>query len=108
MRHGPPAVVTGMTGTGRSELLATWITALCARYTTADVTFLLADFKGGTAFEPLASLPHVTGVITDLDARSAGRAIDSLRAEIRHRESILARAGQRDVAAADQIGRAPV
>ncbi|TFV83638.1 cell division protein FtsK [Microbacterium sp. dk485] len=101
VRDGPHAVVVGMTGAGKSELLVTWVTALCARYSTADVSFLLADFKGGTAFEPLATLPHVTGVITDLDAGSAGRAIDSLRAEVRHRESILARAGERDIAAVD-------
>jgi S-DNA-T family DNA segregation ATPase FtsK/SpoIIIE len=98
---GPHAVVTGMTGAGKSELLVSWILALCARYTTADVAFLLADFKGGTSFQALARLPHVTGVITDLDERSAGRAIESLRAEIRHRESVLARAGVRDVAGAD-------
>jgi S-DNA-T family DNA segregation ATPase FtsK/SpoIIIE len=101
VRDGPHAVVTGMTGAGKSELLVTWVAALCARYTTADVAFLLADFKGGTAFEPLAGLPHVTGVLTDLDGRSAGRAIESLRAEIRHREGVLAGAGERDVRAVD-------
>ncbi|MGP3535300.1 FtsK/SpoIIIE domain-containing protein [Microbacterium sp. RD1] len=98
---GPHAVVTGMTGAGKSELLVTWVTALSARYTTADVCFLLADFKGGTAFEPLRDLPHVTGVLTDLDARGAARAITSLRAEIRAREALLARAGERDVASVD-------
>ncbi|KAA9150282.1 cell division protein FtsK [Microbacterium lushaniae] len=101
VRDGPHAVVVGMTGAGKSELLVTWVTALCARYCTRDVSFLLADFKGGTAFEPLAALPHVTGVITDLDTGSAGRAIDSLRAEVRHREGVLARAGERDIAGVD-------
>jgi DNA segregation ATPase FtsK/SpoIIIE, S-DNA-T family len=101
VRDGPHAVVTGMTGAGKSELLVSWVLALCSAYPTSDVAFLLADFKGGTAFEALASVPHVTGVITDLDERAARRAIESLRAEMRHRESVLARAGVRDIAEVD-------
>lgn len=94
---GPHAVVAGVTGSGKSELLITWILALCATRDPDDVTFLLADFKGGTAFDGLISLPHVTGVITDLDGAGARRAIESLRAELRHREATIAAAGARDV-----------
>lgn len=97
VRDGPHAVVTGTTGAGKSELLTTWIVAMCAAYPTSDVAFVLADFKGGTAFDALRGLPHVTGVVTDLDPGAAVRAIASLRAEVRHRESILAREGARDV-----------
>ncbi len=95
---GPHAVVVGVTGSGKSELLRSWVTGLCARYTPAQVVFLLADFKGGTAFQPLAALPHVTGVITDLDAETAARALGSLRAEVRRRERVLAEANCRDLA----------
>lgn len=35
--------------------------------------FVLVDYKGGTAFGPVAELPHVTSVIADLDARQAER-----------------------------------
>lgn len=94
---GPHAIVAGVTGSGKSELLITWIAALCDAYSTAEVSFLLADFKGGTAFDGLADLPHVTGVITDLDGAGAKRAVESLRAELRWREAQLARAGARDV-----------
>jgi S-DNA-T family DNA segregation ATPase FtsK/SpoIIIE len=94
---GPHAVVAGVTGSGKSELLATWIVSLCATHSTRDVSFLLADFKGGTAFDALADVPHVTGVITDLDGAGARRAIESLRAEVRWREGELARAGARDI-----------
>jgi DNA segregation ATPase FtsK/SpoIIIE, S-DNA-T family len=94
---GPHAVVCGMTGTGKSELLVTWVTALCATRSPTEVGFLLADFKGGTAFDGLADLPHVTGVITDLDGTGARRAIESLRAELRWREQALVRAGARDI-----------
>ena len=94
---GPHAVVAGVTGSGKSELLATWIVALCAAHSTSEVSFLLADFKGGTAFDALTGVPHVTGVITDLDGAGARRAIESLRAEVRWRETELARAGARDI-----------
>lgn len=94
---GPHAVVAGVTGSGKSELLITWVTALCATHTPRDVSFLLADFKGGTAFDSLAHLPHVAGVITDLDGSGARRALQSLSAEVRRREAELTRVGARDV-----------
>lgn len=94
---GPHAVVAGVTGAGKSELLITWILALCATRSADEVTFLLADFKGGTAFDGLAGVPHVTGVITDLDGSGARRAIESLRAELRRREAAIAAAGARDI-----------
>lgn len=95
---GPHAVVVGVTGSGKSELLTAWVTRLCAAYDSSEVAFLLADFKGGAAFDALADLPHVTSTISDLDGGSAARAIQSLRAEIRRRETVLARVGARDIA----------
>jgi S-DNA-T family DNA segregation ATPase FtsK/SpoIIIE len=44
-------------------------------------------------------LPHVTGIVTDLDEGEAERAVSSLRAELRHRETVLLRAGARDISA---------
>ncbi|WP_105567709.1 FtsK/SpoIIIE domain-containing protein [Microbacterium halophytorum] len=98
VHDGPHAVVTGMTGSGKSELLTTWIAALAALRTPEEVTFLLADFKGGTAFAPLLALPHVTGLITDLDGTGSRRAVESLRAELRRREAEIAAAGASDIA----------
>lgn len=94
---GPHAVVAGVTGSGKSELLISWILSLCRTRSPHDVVFLLADFKGGTAFDMLAAVPHVTGVITDLDGTGARRAIESLAAEIRAREAAIAGAGARDI-----------
>jgi len=100
---GPHAVVIGVTGAGKSELLISWVVALAAAHTPQEVSFLLVDFKGGSAFDPLAALPHVTGVLTDLDETAAVRAIESLRAELRHRERVLAGASARDI---DEAGGA--
>ncbi|KQQ00891.1 MULTISPECIES: FtsK/SpoIIIE domain-containing protein [unclassified Rathayibacter] len=95
---GPHAIIGGTTGSGKSELLIAWIVALAARHSPADVTFLLADFKGGAGFAALAELPHVTGVITDLDPGGAARAFASVAAELRRREVVLAEHGVPDIA----------
>jgi len=95
---GPHAVVAGTTGSGKSELLVSWVCSLAATYEPAEVSFLLVDFKGGSAFDPLARLPHCVGLLTDLGPGQAQRALVSLRAEIRQRERLLRRHGARDVA----------
>src|SRR5581483_7758995 len=61
------------------------------------IAFVLLDFKGGAAFHALARVPHVCGVLTDLDVASAQRAVDSLRAELQRRERLLAAAGAGDI-----------
>lgn len=103
--HGPHAIVGGTTGSGKSELLVTWATSLADRYPPDVVTLLLVDFKGGAAFDPLRRLPHVVGVVTDLDVVSAARALESLRAEVRFRERRLRDAGARDIAALPSLPR---
>ncbi|MBO0980609.1 FtsK/SpoIIIE domain-containing protein [Microbacterium sp. SD291] len=97
VEDGPHAIVTGTTGTGKSELLVSWVTAIASEHGPDRVTFVLADFKGGTAFEPLRALPQVAAVITDLDETAARRGVSSLTAELRRREAALAAAGVRDV-----------
>ncbi len=87
---GPHAVVGGTTGSGKSELLISWVAAIAAGYSAAEVNFLLVDYKGGASFGDLVSLPHCVGVITDLDAVTSARAFESLSAELRYRESALA------------------
>ncbi|WP_309708470.1 FtsK/SpoIIIE domain-containing protein [Pseudolysinimonas sp.] len=87
---GPHAVVAGTTGAGKSELLTSWVLGMAAGRSPREVSFVLVDFKGGAAFAPLSGLPHVLGTLSDLDASLARRAIESLRAEVRRREQVLA------------------
>ncbi|MEP6480495.1 MAG: FtsK/SpoIIIE domain-containing protein [Rhodoglobus sp.] len=95
--QGPHAVIGGTTGSGKSELLISWIVAMAGAHPPEQLTFLLVDFKGGSAFALLGALPHTAGIITDLDAAQAARALASLRAELRYRERMLADAAARDV-----------
>lgn len=100
VRDGPHAVVGGTTGSGKSELLIAWVAAMAAGRSTAAVSFLLVDFKGGASFAPLHGLAHCVGVMTDLDQVGALRAIESLQAELRRRERLLAEQQARSIEAA--------
>ncbi|MCQ3810562.1 MAG: hypothetical protein KTV68_08420 [Acidimicrobiia bacterium] len=86
---GPHALVGGTTGSGKSELLRTLVASVAATYSPEQVNFVLIDYKGGSAFDACASLPHVVGLVTDLDDRLAERALRCLEAELRYREQLL-------------------
>ncbi len=90
--QGPHAVVGGTTGSGKSELLVSWVLAMAAVAAPERLTVLLVDFKGGSAFAALEALPHTVGIVTDLDESRATRALESLRAELRYRERAIAAA----------------
>ncbi|MGW5239928.1 FtsK/SpoIIIE domain-containing protein [Monashia sp. NPDC004114] len=98
VRDGPHALVGGTTGAGKSELLRALVAGLAVRSRPDDLTFVLVDYKGGSAFGECAALPHVLGVVTDLDEALTRRALTSLDAELRRRERLLARAGASDYA----------
>src|SRR4029453_7310989 len=90
---GPHVLVAGTTGAGKSELLQTLVCSLALGNRPDEMTFLLVDYKGGAAFRGCAQLPHVVGVVTDLDGHLIARALTSLTAELRRRERLLAGAG---------------
>lgn len=95
--QGPHALVAGTTGSGKSELLVSWVLGLAHARTPDEVTFLLVDFKGGAAFGPIADLPHVLAVVSDLQPRLARRTVAGLRAELLRRERLLAETGARAI-----------
>ena len=90
-RDGPHGMIAGTTGSGKSELLQTLITALAVTHSPAELALFLIDFKGGATFAPLERLPHIVGMVTDLesDAALATRAFTALDAEIDRRKRIL-------------------
>ena len=94
---GPHALLAGTTGSGKSELLISWLVQLALSRAPDHLTLVLVDYKGGAAFGPLADLPHTAGVLTDLDPAGTQRALSSLEAEVRRRERILAAHGAKDL-----------
>ena len=99
VRDGPHALLAGTTGAGKSELLRSLVAGLAVGSSPDHVTFVLIDYKGGSTFDACADLPHVVGVVTDLDEHLANRALRSLHAELRRREQLLRRVGAADLAA---------
>ena len=87
-QDGPHALVAGTTGSGKSELLRSLILSLAASVPPDQLQFALLDFKGGGAFDRVTELPHVGGVVTDLDETLVGRVVASLRAELERREHV--------------------
>ncbi|MFV0309191.1 MAG: FtsK/SpoIIIE domain-containing protein [Desertimonas sp.] len=86
---GPHALVTGTTGSGKSELLRSLVAGLAATLPPDELNIVLVDFKGGAAFDACALLPHTVGMVSDLDEYLAARMLRSLRAEVTYRERVL-------------------
>ncbi len=99
---GPHALLAGTTGAGKSELLRTLVASLAASVDPEHLNFVLIDYKGGSAFDACAGLPHTVGMVTDLDGHLAQRALTCLEAELRHREETLRLVAADDIAAYQQ------
>jgi len=97
-RDGPHGLIAGTTGSGKSELLRSLVAGMAVTTSPRHLTFVLVDYKGGATFDACAALPHVVGVITDLDDQLADRALRSLHAELRRREEVLREHGAADLA----------
>jgi DNA segregation ATPase FtsK/SpoIIIE, S-DNA-T family len=91
-RDGPHALVAGTTGSGKSALLQAFVAALAVANRPDELTFVLVDYKGGAGFGACGTLPHTVGLVTDLDGALAERALISLTAELKRRESLFAEA----------------
>jgi S-DNA-T family DNA segregation ATPase FtsK/SpoIIIE len=90
---GPHGLIAGTTGSGKSELLRTLVTSMAVGTSPEQLTFALVDYKGGGALDECARLPHVVGLVTDLDEQLGERALRCLEAELRHREHALRAVG---------------
>ncbi|MDZ7674105.1 MAG: FtsK/SpoIIIE domain-containing protein [Acidimicrobiales bacterium] len=90
VEQGPHALIAGTSGSGKSELLQSWVAALAARHPPERLTFLFIDYKGGAAAAPFTNLAHNVGSVTNLDERLSRRALVSLRAELDRRMALLA------------------
>jgi len=97
VHDGPHALVGGTTGSGKSELLLAWLLSLADGYSPDRLRMLLFDFKGGATFDAITGLPHVDGLVTDLDGAILDRAVSALQAELRRREAALRASGARTV-----------
>jgi S-DNA-T family DNA segregation ATPase FtsK/SpoIIIE len=92
---GPHGLCVGATGSGKSELLRMLVLSLATTHSPDRLAMVLIDYKGGATFAPFEELPHVAGVITNLedDAGLIERVYASLDGEVKRRQQVLRDSG---------------
>ena len=88
--HGPHGLVAGTTGSGKSEILQTYILAMTTLFHPYEVGFVIIDFKGGGMVNQFRELPHLLGAITNIDGKAINRSLKSIKAELQKRQRLFA------------------
>ncbi|MFA9379049.1 MAG: type VII secretion protein EssC [Lachnotalea sp.] len=89
--HGPHGLVAGTTGSGKSEIIQSYILSLAVNFHPYEVAFLLIDYKGGGMAGLFKNLPHLLGTITNLDGAQSMRAMASIKSELARRQRIFSK-----------------
>ena len=88
--HGPHGLVAGTTGSGKSEIMQSYILSAAVNFHPYEVAFVIIDFKGGGMANQFEELPHLVGKITDIDNHEINRSLQSIRAELEKRKRLFA------------------
>lgn len=96
-KHGPHGLVAGTTGSGKSEIIQSYILSMATLFHPYDVGFMIIDFKGGGMANQFKDLPHLIGTITNIDGREINRSLLSIKAELIKRQEIFAGAGVNNI-----------
>ena len=88
--HGPHGLVAGTTGSGKSEIMQSYIVSLASLFHPYEVGFILIDFKGGGMANQFKNLPHLNGAITNIDGKQIDRSLSSIKAELMKRQTLFA------------------
>lgn len=93
--HGPHGLIAGTTGSGKSEFIMTFILSLAVNFSPREISFLLIDYKGGGMAIAFKDLPHIAGIITNLDGAAISRSIIAIESELKRRQRIFLDIGER-------------
>lgn len=86
----PHGIISGTSGSGKSELILAIVTSIALKYSPSEVNFAIIDFKSGSTSDLVKEFPHCAGIASDLeDSGSIIRAIELLKTEARRRQRIL-------------------
>ncbi|MCX7749943.1 MAG: type VII secretion protein EssC [Clostridia bacterium] len=91
--HGPHGLVAGTTGSGKSEILQSYIVSMAVNFHPHDVAFVLIDYKGGGMANAFIDLPHLVGTITNLGGNQTTRALVSIKSELKRRQALFGEYG---------------
>ncbi len=87
-KHGPHGLVAGTTGSGKSEMVQSWILSMALTFSPSDVSFVLIDFKGTGLIKPFEKLPHLAGTISNID-KKIHRNLVALECELTRRQVLF-------------------
>lgn len=87
--HGPHGLIAGTTGSGKSELLQTYMLSMAINFSPDDIGFFVIDYKGGGMANLLSGLPHMIGQISNLSGSQVHRAMVSIKSENKRRQRIF-------------------
>lgn len=90
--HGPHGLVAGTTGSGKSEILQTYVLSMATLFHPYEVAFVIIDFKGGGMANQFKELPHLLGAITNIDGKAINRSLKSIKAELKKRQRLFTQA----------------
>lgn len=91
--HGPHGLIAGMTGSGKSEFIISFLLSMAVNYHPYEVSFILIDYKGGGMANCFNGIAHVSGTITNLGGNQVYRSLVSIQSELKRRQSIFAQYG---------------
>lgn len=104
-KDGPHGLVAGTTGSGKSEMLQTFILSVAMNYSPDDAAFVLIDYKGGGMANAFEGLPHIAGMLTNIsdesgdgiDVNITRRMCSSLYSEKRRRQAVFKKYGVNNI-----------
>lgn len=95
-KHGPHGLVAGTTGSGKSEMVQSWILSMAMTFSPSDVSFVLIDFKGTGLIKPFEKLPHLAGTISNID-KKIHRNLVALECELTRRQVLFNKYGVQNI-----------
>ncbi len=90
---GAHGLIAGTTGSGKSQLLITYLYSLCLNYHYDHVSFCLIDYKGGSLVDAFKdkqqAIPHLRGSVSNLGKKDLHRSLLALQSELEYRQLLF-------------------
>lgn len=90
---GAHGLIAGTTGSGKSQLIITYLYSLCINYHYDYVSFCIIDYKGGSLADAFKDkqrrIPHLRGSVSNLGKKDLHRSLLSLQSELEYRQRLF-------------------
>lgn len=94
---GPNGLIAGMVGSGKSELIISYILSMALHYPPDEVSFIIIDLKGSGIANQFLKLPHLKGILADADPCNVARFFVSIKSELCKRQNLFKACGVKNI-----------